>query len=60
MTYFVPQGDIRIDAVHSLALRKAIGERFQVSLDQRRIAMPPHLLSLVKQMRLSEMPIDTQ
>ncbi len=53
MTYFTLQSDNLIEGVNNRALSKAIGERLQDSLDKN-MAMPPHLVSLLKQMRLSD------
>ena len=51
MTFPVPENDDRIDRVHSAALRKEIGERLRISLDQRQVEMPPNLLKLMEQLR---------
>jgi hypothetical protein len=59
MTYSTSEGDPAIEGTNSLALRMAIGERLQDSLDQR-MALPPQLASLLKQMRLSEVPVHTR
>jgi hypothetical protein len=56
MTYSARQDDGSIDRVNNLALSKEIGERLRISLDQKRIEMPPNLVALVKQLRLSEVP----
>ena len=59
MTYSASQGDHRIDCANSLALRNAIGEGFQVSLDQKGVEMPLHLVSLLKRLSLSELPFNS-
>ncbi len=59
MSYSTPQGEIAIDGIHSRALSNAIGERLQDSLDTT-MAMPPHLVSLLKQMSLSDVPVVTR
>jgi hypothetical protein len=40
--------NVQINHIHSIALRKEIGERLRTSLDQTSIEMPPHLLLLMK------------
>ncbi len=59
MTHSLPRDDITIDSINSQALSKAIGERLQDSLGKS-TAMPPHLGSLLKQMRLSDVPLATR
>jgi len=51
MTYSTPQGDGQISHDYSVALRTEIGERLRASLDQGLVAMPPHLLALMKRLR---------
>ncbi len=60
MSCSVLRGDNDIDGVNNLALRNEIGEQLRVSLDQRNIAMPPNFVSLVMQMRLSDVALSRQ
>ena len=47
MTHLALQRGSQISGVNSIALRKEIGERLRISLDQTSVETPPHLLSLV-------------
>ena len=60
MTYSVSQEDGRIDRIHSLAMRSEIGERLKASLGLTSIDTAPRLVSLLRRLRLSEMPLDRQ
>jgi hypothetical protein len=51
MTYSAPQGDARISRLHSVALRKEIGERLRTCPDQRLVEMPSRLVMLMKRLR---------
>ena len=51
MTYSAPQGDGQISHDYSAALRTEIGERLRTSLDEGVVAMPRHLLALMKRLR---------
>jgi hypothetical protein len=53
MAYFPSQIGSTIDHASNQALSKAIGERLQVSFNQQ-TEMSPHLVSLLKRLRLSE------
>lgn len=57
MTHSIPLSGTTIDRANSVALRVAIGERLQDSLDES-MALPPFMASLLQQMRLSEVPVD--
>ena len=51
MTYSAHRGDIEISRAHNAALRKEIGERLGINLDLNPVAMPPHLVMLMRQWR---------
>ena len=53
------QADVRISHVHNAALRKEITERLVISLGQKPVGMPPHLIVLIRQLReASPEPVD--
>ena len=51
MTYSAPQTRAQISGLHSAAIRKEIGERLRVCLDQGPIGTPPHLVRLMERLR---------
>ena len=51
MIYPAHQGDVQISHVHNAALREEISERLVISLGQRPVGMPPHLMVLMRQLR---------
>jgi len=58
MTYSAPQARAQISDLHSAAIRKEIGERLRVWLDQGPIEAPPYLVSLME--RLDNEPVRIQ
>jgi hypothetical protein len=44
------QNDVQIDRVHSGAVSKEMGERLSAALGPQSVELPPHLLSLMKQL----------
>ena len=51
MIYPAHQVDVQISHVHNAALREEISERLVISLGQRPVGMPPHLMVLMRQFR---------
>jgi hypothetical protein len=51
MTCSARKGDSQISRVHNVAVRTEIGEGLRISMDQRLVAMPPHLLMLMTRLR---------
>jgi hypothetical protein len=47
MTNSARLNDIRIDRVHSMAIRREIGDRLRIALNAERVQMTPSLLDLV-------------
>jgi hypothetical protein len=60
MTYLPTQSGNAIEHVNNQALSKAIGERLQINFDQQRTETSPHLVSLLKQLRLNEVESDAR
>jgi len=50
MTYPPHQGGVQISHVHNLALCTEIGERLSIRMGQLPVAMPPHLVMLMKRL----------
>jgi hypothetical protein len=51
MTYHAHESDVQISHAHNAALSAEIGERLGASLDETRVAMPPHLIMLMARFR---------
>lgn len=60
MTYFSIKSENAIARVNNQALSNAIGERLRVSFDKQQTEISPHLMSLLKQLRLSEVRFDAR
>jgi hypothetical protein len=48
------QNDVQIDRVHSGAVSKEMGERLSAALGSQSVELPPHLLSMMKQLERVE------
>ena len=50
MPHPAPPNDIRINRIHSGAVRKETGDRLSVALGTQSIELPPRLLALIDQL----------